>query len=334
MREENRLWKIAALYKFTTIERPEELREALYEKGKALGITGTLLIAKEGVNGTMAGGEKVMQDWIAYLEERPEIGPLDVKYSEAGEAPFLRFKVRLKKEIVTLGTEGIDPVNRKGTYVGPDEWNSLIDDPDVLLVDTRNDYEVAVGTFEGAVNPQTTSFRELPGWAEANLGTDRDRKIAMFCTGGIRCEKSTALLRSMGYENVFHLEGGILKYLEEVPEEESRWQGECFVFDSRVTVGHGLQPGSYDMCHACRMPISETDKKSKHFEPGISCPHCFDQVDEGRRERFAERQKQIDLAKTRDDQHLAADVEEARARKRQEREAQRQRSTGTKSPNG
>lgn len=325
-RSTNQKWAIAALYKFTEIAEPATLRAELARVGEGLGITGTLLIAPEGVNGTMAAAPEALEEWITLLQAHSEIGKLEVKYSSAEEAPFLRFKVRLKREIVTLGAEGVDPVNQVGTYVKPKDWNALIDDPDVLVVDTRNEYEVAVGSFDGAVDPRTKSFRQLPQWAEQNLGPDQDRKVAMFCTGGIRCEKSTALLKSMGYENVFHLEGGILKYLEEVPESESRWHGECFVFDARVTVKHGLETGSYDMCHACRMPISDEDKQAETYQRGISCPHCHEMVDNERRARFAERQRQIELARQRGEDHLAADVERSRDEKRRRRKAQRQRS--------
>ncbi|MEX2320978.1 MAG: rhodanese-related sulfurtransferase, partial [Saccharospirillum sp.] len=252
---------------------------------------------------------------------------LSHKESFCDEMPFYRTKVKLKKEIVTMGVEGIDPLNVAGTYVKPEDWNALISDPDVVLVDTRNAYEVAIGTFENALNPHTQTFREFPDYVKQNLDPAKHKKVAMFCTGGIRCEKSTAYLKEQGFNEVYHLEGGILKYLEQVPEAESKWQGECFVFDNRVTVKHGLEPGRYDQCHACRMPISDTEKSHAHYEPGVSCPHCYDNVTEDRRQRFIERERQVQLAKKRGEAHIGADakesIEQRRAQKAAEREAQR-----------
>lgn len=307
---------IAALYKFVALPAPLELKQPLSSVCEANDVMGTILLAQEGINGTIAGPEAGLRAVLGWLRSVDAFSDLEVKESWASTPPFYRMKVRLKKEIVTLGVDGVDAANRKGTYVKPEDWNALISEPDVVVVDTRNDYEVSIGTFEGAQNPQTTSFRELPEWVDTKLEAAPDTKIAMFCTGGIRCEKSTALLRSRGYENVFHLEGGILKYLESVPKEESLWRGECFVFDQRVSVKHGLEPGDYDLCHACRMPISDADKENPHYQMGISCPNCFDDHSDQQRARFAERQKQVELASARNESHIAVDVLEAKKRKK------------------
>ena len=241
-------------------------------------------------------------DWI---DSDSRFDGLSLKFSTAPSQAFLRMKVRLKKEIVTMGKPGINPAHATGTYVEPSDWNRLVDDPDVMVIDTRNVYETAIGSFDGAVDPQTDSFREFPAWAQslAQAG-DRPRKLAMFCTGGIRCEKASALMQQMGFEEVYHLKGGILKYLEEIPAEDSRWQGECFVFDGRVAVDHDLRPGGYDMCHACRMPLSEEDKTHPAYNVGVSCHHCIERHDAESRSRFAERQKQITLARQRGESHL------------------------------
>ncbi|MEC7177293.1 MAG: rhodanese-related sulfurtransferase, partial [Pseudomonadota bacterium] len=238
------------------------------------------------------------------------IGALEVKFSFAEEQPFYRMKVRLKKEIVTLGQPAVDPTNTVGTYVDPADWNRLIDDPDTLVIDTRNDYEVSIGTFENAVNPETSSFRDFADFVEDKLKPlikdKKPKNIAMFCTGGIRCEKSTSYLLQEGFENVFHLKGGILKYLETIPQDNSKWQGECFVFDGRVSVGHDLQPGSYDMCHACRMPLSSEEKQHPAYRPGISCPKCIDNLSEAQIKRFSDRQTQVELAKQRGEAHIGS----------------------------
>jgi len=317
---------VAALYKFVDLSDLENLQKSLQDVCVQNGVMGTLLLASEGINGTISGPESGIHNVLKWLKSKNEFSNLDVKFSHASKPPFLRMKVRLKKEIVTLGVDSVDAANNAGTYVPAEEWNNLISDPNVILVDTRNNYEVAIGTFKGAQNPETTSFRELPDWVDEKLDADTDAKIAMFCTGGIRCEKSTALLKAKGYKNIFHLQGGILKYLENVPEDESLWEGECFVFDQRVSVKHGLEEGQYDLCHACRMPISDDDMKSAQYEKGISCPHCFDTVDEKKRQRFADRQRQIDLASERNAKHLAADVAQARELKKEERRLQRERS--------
>ncbi|UTW55264.1 rhodanese-related sulfurtransferase [Kordiimonas sp. SCSIO 12610] len=294
---------VAALYKFVSLPEFEGFQKPIQEKCIEEDIKGTILLASEGINGTVAGPEKGMRRFLDFLRSMEEFRDLVHKESWASEAPFPRMKVRLKKEIVTMGVQGIDPKKIVGTYVKPQEWNALISDPDVVLVDTRNDYEVAIGTFKGAVDPKTKSFREFPKWAEDNKELLNKPKVAMFCTGGIRCEKSTAYMKEQGYEEVYHLEGGILKYLEEIPEGESMWDGECFVFDDRVSVGHGLKEGPYDMCHGCRRPISDEDKQSEYYVAGVTCPFCHDELTDDQKERFAERQKQMELARKRGELH-------------------------------
>ncbi len=298
--------KVAALYRFATFEAPELLQPQVADWCKEHELKGTILLAHEGINGTVAGPPDGIDAVVALLKSLPGCAELDVKYSHADEMPFYRMKVRVKKEIVTMGIEGIDPKREVGTYVQPEDWNALISDPDTVLIDTRNDYEVAIGTFEGAVDPRTKSFSEFPEWFREHreeLAAGKT-KFAMFCTGGIRCEKSTAFLKAEGIDDVYHLEGGILRYLENVPEAESKWQGECFVFDERVSVKHGLELGEMELCHACRRPISQDDMKSEHFIEGVSCPACYAERSDDDRARFAERQKQIGLAKKRGKQHV------------------------------
>ncbi|WP_163833006.1 oxygen-dependent tRNA uridine(34) hydroxylase TrhO [Spartinivicinus ruber] len=294
---------IAALYKFTRLPDFESMRQPLLDKMLDLEVKGTLLLAAEGINGTVAGSREGVDQLLNYLKSHQPLAGLTHKESYDNKQPFYRTKVKLKKEIVTMGVPGIDPNHVVGTYVKPTEWNQLINDPEVLLIDTRNDYEYQVGTFEGAVNPKTDSFREFPEYVEQQLDPAKHKKVAMFCTGGIRCEKSTALLKEKGFEAVYHLEGGILKYLEEVPASETKWQGECFVFDNRVTVDHQLNKGSYDMCFGCRMPISEQEKQSEQYKEGIYCSYCFDSQSEKTRQRAESRQKQIELAKRRKQPH-------------------------------
>ncbi len=294
---------VAALYKFVALSDFEAFQKPIQEKCLAEDIKGTILLAGEGINGTVAGSEDGMRRFLAFLRGMTEFQDLVHKESWASEAPFPRMKVRLKKEIVTMGVNGIDPNKIVGSYVKPEDWNTLISDPDVVVVDTRNDYEVAIGTFKGAIDPKTKSFREFPKWAEDNKEILKKPKVAMFCTGGIRCEKSTAYMKEQGYEEVYHLEGGILKYLEEIPESESMWDGECFVFDERVSVGHGLKEGPYDMCHGCRRPISEEDKQSGYYVAGVTCPFCHDELTDEQKARFAERQKQMELARKRGELH-------------------------------
>lgn len=300
--------QVAALYRFVRLEDYENLRDPLLEFCEARGIRGTLLLADEGINGTIAGTQQAISELLAYLRRDDRLADLDCKFSYNSDRPFLRMKVKLKKEIVTMGRPGIDPNQCVGRYASPEEWNALVDDPDCLVIDTRNNYEVEIGTFKGAINPNTTSFREFPEWVEENLDPNKHKKVAMFCTGGIRCEKSTSLLVSMGFEDVWHLQGGILNYLENTPVERTRWDGECFVFDSRVSVDHHLQKGSYDQCYACRFPIDDAHKASELYVPGVSCPRCHDAHSEQQKQRFKERQKQISLAKARGEAHIGADA--------------------------
>ena len=298
------MFTVAALYKFTAFDDPAALKGPLAKVACENRVKGTLLLAPEGINGTIAGTRDGIDAVLAHIKALPCCNDLEWKESTASVMPFPRMKVRLKREIVTMGQPDVDPRASVGTYVQPEDWNDLISADDVAVIDTRNDYEVDIGTFQGAVDPETKSFGEFPAWWRANKDRFKGKKIAMFCTGGIRCEKSTNFLIGEGVENVFHLKGGILKYLEEVPEEESLWQGECFVFDGRVSVGHGLEEGSYDLCHACRRPISDDDKAHATYELGVCCPQCVDEYDEADRARFRERQKQIKLAKARGEVHV------------------------------
>jgi UPF0176 protein len=273
---QNAPFRVAALYRFCRLERFEELRVPLAAFCCGRGIKGTLLLAREGINGTVAGREAAIAELIAHLEAMPEFRGLEVKYSAADEMPFNRMKVRLKREIVTMGVEGVDPLESVGAYVEAADWNALIADPDTVVIDTRNDYEVSLGTFRNAINPETASFREFPDWVEQNRSELQGKKIAMFCTGGIRCEKATAYVKSLGFDDVLHLKGGILKYLEKVPEGESLWQGECFVFDERVSVGHGLVVGDNKLCRACGHPVTPEDRQSPKYQEGVSCARCFE----------------------------------------------------------
>lgn len=293
-----------ALYKFVELNDYEDIREPLYQTLIDNDVKGTLLLAREGINGTICGTRDAIDNVLAYLRSDPRFADIDHKDSPSEEQAFYRTKVKLKKEIVTMGVDWVDPKNTVGTYVEPEKWNDLISDPDVLLIDTRNEYEYAVGTFDGAVNPKTDTFREFPDYVKEHLDPKKHKKVAMFCTGGIRCEKSTAYLKEQGFDEVYHLKGGILKYLELVPEDHSRWNGDCFVFDQRVTVKHGLEQGEYDQCYACRMPITEKEMESEHYQKGVSCPHCFKQTTTEQKERFAERERQIQLAKARGEKHI------------------------------
>ncbi|HHX90264.1 MAG TPA: rhodanese-related sulfurtransferase [Paracoccus sp.] len=295
---------IAALYHFTRFADPAALRVPLADCARAHGVKGSLLLAPEGVNGTIAGSRLGIDAMLAQIRALPGCAGLEWKESYAEEMPFGRMKVRLKREIVTMGQPDVDPRARVGHYVDPTDWNTLIEAPDVAVIDTRNGYEVAIGTFRGAIDPATTSFREFPAWWRANSERFHNKRIAMFCTGGIRCEKSTNYLLSQGVEEVFHLKGGILKYLEQVPEKKSLWQGACFVFDQRVSVGHGLVPGAYTMCHACRRPLEPADRTRPGYEEGVSCHRCLTEFDDTSRARFRERERQIALARTRGTRHL------------------------------
>jgi UPF0176 protein len=297
-------FRVAALYHFARFERFAAFRKPLLALCTESGVRGTILLAAEGINGTIAGSDEAIERVLSFLRAQPEFARLEHKESRAAEMPFLRMKVRLKKEIVTLGVPGIDPEKSAGTYVEPKDWNALISDPDTIVIDTRNDYEVAIGTFRGAINPQTKSFRDFPAWIRERAELGRKPKVAMFCTGGIRCEKATAFMRAEGFEDVFHLKGGILKYLEEVPEEESLWEGACFVFDERVSVTHGLAEGEHALCRACRRPLTAENRASPLFEDGVSCPHCHGERSETDRERYRERQRQMQLAERRGARHI------------------------------
>ena len=318
---------VAALYRFARFPEFETYRQPLQDCLLAAEVRGTLLLAAEGINGTIAGPRAGIDRVLGFLQQDSRFAGLEVKESYVDENPFYRTKVKLKKEIVTMGVAGIDPNKIVGTYVEARDWNALISDPEVLLLDTRNKYEVEIGSFAGAVNPGTDSFREFPDYVKKQLDPGKHKKVAMFCTGGIRCEKSTVYLREQGFEEVYHLKGGILKYLEEVPESESKWEGECFVFDNRVTVNHQLERGSFDQCHACRMPITEQDKQREEYQPGVSCQHCLGAQSPEQRQRYGKRERQIELAKRRGEEHLGhpvqATIEQRRKQKLAFKKSQR-----------
>lgn len=302
--------RVAALYRFSPITDREAVRDALFAACEAGGVRGTLLVAHEGLNGTIAGPQAGIEAVLAAIRALPGFADLDVKYAWTGDMPFLRLKVRVKAEIVTMGQPDLDPARQAGVYVSPTDWNALIADPDTLIIDTRNDYEGEIGAFEGAVQPNTKSFRDFPDWfrteGRALMEQTQPKRVAMYCTGGIRCEKSTAFLKAEGIENVHHLEGGILRYLEEVDEADSLWRGDCFVFDERVSVGHGLIQGPHSLCRACRLPVDEAGRASPHFIEGVCCERCRDTRDDEQRLRYAERQRQIEIARTRGVDHLGA----------------------------
>ena len=305
--------RIVALYHFTRFDDPASLRAPLQALCEEQGVRGTLLLAGEGINGTIAGSDDGIQAVLDHIRALPGCADLEVKESRAERMPFYRSKVRLKKEIVTMGQPDLDPVDGVGTYVAPEDWNALISDPDTIVIDTRNDYEVQIGTFEGAIDPETKSFREFPEWFRAKRAEfeaeGKTPRIAMFCTGGIRCEKSTAFVKAEGLDEVYHLKGGILKYLEDIPEEESLWRGECFVFDERVSVKHGLEVGEHSLCRACRMPLSEADKARDTYVEGVSCHHCHSTRTEEQRARYAERHRQSKLARQRGEAHVGRKLE-------------------------
>jgi UPF0176 protein len=286
---------VATFYKFVALSDYPALQQPLKVIAQAQGVKGTILLAQEGINGTIAGTQQAVEAVLAYLKADPRLGDVDIKKSLANELPFERLKVRLKQEIVTIGLPDVSPMQQVGTYVAPQQWNDIIVDPEVVVIDTRNNYEVGMGTFKGAQNPATATFNEFPDYSQETLDPSKHKKIAMFCTGGIRCEKASSYLLSQGFETVYHLKGGILKYLEEVPEEESLWEGECFVFDERVSIKHGLETGSYGMCYACGHPVSQADCASADYESEVSCPHCIEDLDEGRRDRLRERKRQRHL---------------------------------------
>jgi len=319
---------VAALYQFTRLADPAALRAPLLALCEAQGIRGTLLLAPEGINGTLAGEREGIDTVQTHIRALPGCAGLDWKESRARAMPFGRMKVRLKREIVTMGQPEVDPGSAVGRYVAPCDWNALIAASDVVVIDTRNDYETAIGTFEGAVDPQTRSFRDFPAWWQANAHRFEGKRIAMFCTGGIRCEKASAHLLKEGFEEVYHLQGGILKYLQETKPEESLWEGECFVFDNRVAVDHDLQKGSYDQCHACRMPITEQEKQKPEYLEGVSCHHCIDKVTDEQRARFAERQKQIELAQARGEGHIGNEAQTVLQQRKEAKKAQKDAQRG------
>jgi UPF0176 protein len=299
--------RVTSLYRFTRFEDCPGIQHMLRLACEQRGVRGTLILAPEGINGTIAGSKEAVEEVVRQIRSLPGCADMKVKDSLAGEMPFHRMKVKIKPEIVTMGEPDISPLNGVGKYVPPGEWNALIQDPETIVIDTRNSYEVKVGTFKNAIDPATESFRDFPGWfreRRASLTGGKAPKIAMFCTGGIRCEKATALLKAEGIDEVYHLEGGILKYLEEVPAEESLWEGECFVFDERVCLTHGLETGTFDICRACRMPVAEEDKERPEYEEGVSCPACYSTRNSEQRDRYAERHRQARLAEERGEKHI------------------------------
>lgn len=307
--------QVAALYCFASLPECSDRRAPLASLCRAAGVKGTLLLAAEGVNGTIAGPAEGVRQVLEHIRSWPGFAEMDVKFSTAEAMPFHRLKVRLKAEIVTMGQPDIDPAADAGVYVAPQDWNALIDDPDTIVIDTRNAYEVAVGSFAGAIDPQTASFREFPAWfreqREQLLGAGKQPRVAMFCTGGIRCEKASAFLKREGIDEVFHLKGGVLAYLEATPASDSRWQGECFVFDQRVAIGHGLAPGTHSLCFACRRPVSPDDQLSPLYEAGASCPACHAERDEQQRAAYRERHRQEELATRKGRAHVGATLKQA-----------------------
>lgn len=294
---------VTALYQFVSLSNLDEIKQALLELKKFSDLKGTLIIAKEGINGTIAASPSTMSAVLAWFESSPHFN-IDYKQSFCDENPFLRYKVKLKKEIVTIGDPKVDPNQLVGEYLSPAQWNELLQDPEVVLIDTRNDYECEIGQFQGAINPNTKTFREFPEYVQQNLDPNKHKKVAMYCTGGIRCEKASSLMLSMGFEHVYHLEGGILKYIENTKPEESLWEGDCFVFDQRVAVNHALEPSGHQQCFACRSPLTEAQMKHQDYVPGISCSQCIDQTTPEQKASFVERQKQHELAKKRGKQHI------------------------------
>lgn len=295
---------VAAFYRFVPLDDLESLQASIRTCCEGHDVRGIVLLAPEGINSTIAGPRDGVMAVLDFLRGDPRLSELTWKESVASTQPFRKLRVRLKKEIVTMGVPGVDPSQLVGTYVKPEDWNALINDPEVLVIDTRNDYEVEIGTFKDAVNPDIESFGQLPQWLDEHVAADQQPKVAMFCTGGIRCEKSTALLKRAGVKDVYHLEGGILKYLEQIPEGDSTWDGQCFVFDERVSVGHGLKEGAYELCRACRYPVGDEDKASELYQEGVSCPRCHAQTSEEQKQRYADRQEQVELSKARGEHHL------------------------------
>ena len=299
--------KIIALYRFCEITNPRKLQMILKKELKNLQILGTIIIGHEGINGTVSGSETNINKALKFLKSDSRFSDLDIKLSFSNKAPFLRLKVKIKKEIVTMGIDNIKPTTQAGKYLSHDQWNSLLNDEDTILIDTRNDYEYSIGTFKNSINPKTSNFKEFPKWVKKQKFTEEVKKtknIAMFCTGGIRCEKASSYMKNEGFKNVYHLKGGILKYLENIDIKNSLWQGECFVFDDRVSVKHDLSQGDYDLCHGCRMPITEQEKLSNNYVKGVSCSHCVTVKSSEQVQRYKSRQKQINLAKAKNKSHL------------------------------
>ena len=301
------MYSVVALYKFSPIKNPEKLHLKIKEKLKNLSIYGTILVGEEGINGTISGKKSNIKKAIIYIKSLKGFSEIDIKFSQSVLNPFMRLKIKLKKEIVTIGDKSIDPNIMVGDYVNPEKWNDVITQKDVIIIDTRNDYEHSIGTFKNAINPNTIKFRQFPQWVKKQNFTDYDKKnkkIAMFCTGGIRCEKASSMMIKNGFENVSHLKGGILSYFECIDQKNSLWEGECFVFDDRVSLKHDLTEGTYDMCHGCRMPITELDKNSKKYIKGVACPKCFDLTTKEQKARYMSRQKQVELAKQKNQKHI------------------------------
>ena len=299
--------KIVALYKFCKISDPSYFQKVIKAELSALHILGTIIIGKEGINGTISGTESSLSKALSFLQSNNIFQNLDLKESMSAKKPFLRLKVKIKEEIVSMGLKKIDPTTQAGKYIDPEEWNNLINDKNTILIDTRNNYECLIGSFKNAINPKTNNFKEFPDWVDRqnfNEADKKSKKFAMFCTGGIRCEKASSYMKNQGFKNVFHLKGGILKYLENIDINDSRWKGECFVFDDRVSVKHDLSEGAYDLCHGCRTPITEQDKLSSNYVKGVSCHHCINEKTTDQVNRYKSRLKQINLAKTKNKHHL------------------------------
>ena len=308
------MYSVAALYKFSSIKNPEKLHYKIRKKLKNLSIYGTILVAEEGINGTISGKKLNLKHAIKYIKSLKGFSEIDIKFSQSELNPFIRLKIKLKNEIVTIGDKSIDPNKIVGKYVNPKKWNNLISKKDVIIIDTRNNYEHSIGTFKNAISPNTVKFREFPKWVKKQNFTEFDKKnkkIAMFCTGGIRCEKASSMMIKNGFKNVSHLKGGILSYFDCIDQKDSLWEGECFVFDDRVSIKHDLTEGSYDMCHGCRMPVTENDKKSKKYIKGVSCNKCFDLTTEKQKARYMSRQKQVDLAKEKNQKHIGPKTNKA-----------------------
>ena len=303
-------FKVASFYSFLNLSNLTRLQETFTEFLQKKDIKGTVLLASEGINGTVAGQESSIDAFENFLKSKNLYEAKNFKTSKCDNDPFSRLKIKIKDEIVAIGNQLADPKKIVGKYIPPEDWNNLISDEEVTVLDTRNTYEYSIGSFKNSVQPETTNFREFPAWLERleASGIDKNKKVAMFCTGGIRCEKASSLMMSKGFKNIYHLQGGILNYLEKINEEDSLWNGECFVFDDRVALNHKLKVGSYDMCHGCRMPITDLDKESEHYQRGVSCPNCFNKKTPDQKKRYAERQKQVDLAKRRNDKHIGPNL--------------------------